>query len=298
MALLLAFLVFITVSSLMVVGSWYFTHDPQLHDRLNQFTFTSKVSSLREMELRTSIIQRIGRPLLLRLGQFLSKFSPQGYRDGLRQRLLLAGSPGNLQASEFLAIKVSLFSLFGLFIFVFGPLMILGSALGWYLPELLLKSKIQKRQKLIQNSLSDTLDLLCVSVEAGLGFDGAIAKVVEKSTGPLTDEFSRLLQEIRIGKPRRVALRDVTFRTGVADLNGFISAIIQADQLGIPISNVLRIQSQEIRRKRRQRAEEQAMKAPIKMLFPLIFFIFPAIFVVLLGPALIRMVETLGKLIN
>ena len=165
--------------------------------------------------------------------------------------------------------------------------------MGWLIPDFGLKAKSDRRQVQIQKSLPDTLDLLCVSVEAGLGFDAAVAKVVEKSTGPLAEEFGRLLQEIRMGKPRRAALKDMAHRSQVEDLSTFITAIIQADQLGVSIGNVLNIQSQEMRRKRRQRAEEAAMKAPIKMLFPLIFFIFPALFVVLLGPALIQIMEAL-----
>ena len=212
------------------------------------------------------------------------------------QRLLVAGSPWNLQASEFLAIKGAVtigLALVGFFIArsILGVL--IGALSGWLLPDCWLKTKSDRRQVQIQKSLPDTLDLLCVSVEAGLGFDAAVAKVVEKSTGPLAEEFGRLLQEIRMGKPRRAALKDMAHRSQVEDLGTFITAIIQADQLGVSIGNVLNIQSQEMRRKRRQRAEEAAMKAPVKMLFPLIFFIFPALFVVLLGPALIQIMEAL-----
>jgi tight adherence protein C len=137
--------------------------------------------------------------------------------------------------------------------------------------------------------LPDVLDLLTVSVEAGLGFDQAVVKVIEKFKGPLAEEFHRTLQEVRMNKPRREALRALADRVGIDDLTAFIAALIQADQLGVSIAKVLRIQSDQMRIKRRQRAEEQAQKASIKMLFPLIFFIFPAMFIVLLGPAVLSM---------
>ena len=143
--------------------------------------------------------------------------------------------------------------------------------------------------------MPDVLDLLTVSVEAGLGFDAALQRVVQKMTGAISVEFAKTLQEIKMGKHRREALRDLGLRTGIDDLNTFISAIVQADQLGVSIGNVLRVQSEQMRRKRRQRIEEKAMKAPIKMLIPMVLFIFPTIFIVLLGPAAMQMIEGLGK---
>jgi tight adherence protein C len=288
-------LVFLSVSLLVLAAGWQLGHDPKLRERL-EWVARMGPRSLREIELGRPFWQRVLRPGLVRFGQVLSRLSPQDYRDRVRQRLLVAGSPWNLQASEFLAIKGAVtigLALVGFFIArsILGVL--IGALSGWLLPDCWLKTKSDRRQVQIQKSLPDTLDLLCVSVEAGLGFDAAVAKVVEKSTGPLAEEFGRLLQEIRMGKPRRAALKDMAHRSQVEDLGTFITAIIQADQLGVSIGNVLNIQSQEMRRKRRQRAEEAAMKAPIKMLFPLIFFIFPALFVVLLGPALIQIMEAL-----
>lgn len=295
MPFILALLVFLSVSLLVLAAGWQLGHDPKLRERL-EWVARMGPRSLREIELGRPFWQRVLRPGLVRFGQVLSRLSPQDYRDRVRQRLLVAGSPWNLQASEFLAIKGAVtigLALVGFFIArpILGVL--IGALSGWLLPDCWLKTKSDRRQVQIQKSLPDTLDLLCVSVEAGLGFDAAVAKVVEKSTGPLAEEFGRLLQEIRMGKPRRAALKDMAHRSQVEDLGTFITAIIQADQLGVSIGNVLNIQSQEMRRKRRQRAEEAAMKAPIKMLFPLIFFIFPALFVVLLGPALIQIMEAL-----
>ena len=158
---------------------------------------------------------------------------------------------------------------------------------------LLLNRKITARRKSIQSDLPDALDLLTVSVEAGLGFDGALAKLSEKMKGALVEEFSRTLQEMRIGVPRRDAIRAMGQRCSVDDLSLFTAAVVQADQLGVSIGNVLRVQSAAMREKRRQRAQEKAQKAPVKMLIPLVVFIFPAIFVVLLGPAVIRLMSSL-----
>lgn len=159
--------------------------------------------------------------------------------------------------------------------------------------DLFIRFKTQRRQVDMAKELPDVLDLLTVSVESGLGFDAALQKVVKKTKGPISGEFNKTLQEIKMGKTRRDALRDLGDRTGVEDLNTFIGAIIQADQLGVSIGNVLRIQSKQMRQIRKQRIEEKAMKAPIKMLLPMVFFIFPTLFLVLLGPAAIQLVESL-----
>jgi tight adherence protein C len=187
--------------------------------------------------------------------------------------------------------------LFGLVLGGVGAGFMLGIAgfgFGYLMPEFWLGSRIKARQKVILKMIPDTLDLLTISVRAGLGFDAALAKVVEKLPGPLTDEFRRALAEVRVGKARRDALRDMVPRTNVAPLSNFIGAIIQAETLGVSISKVLQVQSEQLRIERRQRAEEQAAKAPIKMLFPLVGCIFPSLFIVILGPAIISIVVTLG----
>lgn len=154
---------------------------------------------------------------------------------------------------------------------------------------------MQDRKNEILKTLPDVIDLLTVSVEAGLGFDGALSKVVEKSQGQTANEFNTVIQEMKMGKPKRDALKEMSNRVGLHDMSTFVGAVIQADQLGVSIGNVLRIQSEQMRQKRRQRAQEKAMKAPIKMLIPMVLFIFPTIFTVLIGPVIIRMVDMFMK---
>ncbi len=169
-----------------------------------------------------------------------------------------------------------------------------GLAVGYIAPEFWLGRRVKARQHAIVLRLPDALDLLTISVRAGLGFDAALAKVVEKMQGPLVDEFRRALAEVRVGKARRDALRDIVPRTEVPALTNFIGAIIQAEQLGVSISKVLQVQSEQLRIERRQRAEEMAAKAPIKMLFPLVGCIFPSLFIVILGPAIILIMKNLA----
>jgi len=218
----------------------------------------------------------------------------------------MAGNPGDLKLTDWMGVKMLVgiavgvigFLVFGLAAtgiaagVVFG---VVGFGIGYLVPEFWLGSRIKARQKLILKMIPDTLDLLTISVRAGLGFDAALAKVVEKLPGPLTDEFRRALAEVRVGKARRDALRDMVPRTNVQPLSNFIGAIIQAEQLGVSISKVLQVQSEQLRIERRQRAEEMAAKAPIKMLFPLVGCIFPALFIVILGPAIISIIKTLGN---
>ena len=170
-------------------------------------------------------------------------------------------------------------------------LTIVGFIIGYLYPDYWLKAKIKRRTEEIIRSLPDTLDLIMVSVEAGLGLDAAVMKVVEKQKGVLAQEFNTVLQEIKVGKQRREALKDMAKKNNVDDLNNVIAALVQADQLGISMSNVLRNQSDQIRAKRKQRAQEQAQKAPVKIMVPLVFFIFPSIFIIILGPAFIAIMN-------
>jgi tight adherence protein C len=234
------------------------------------------------------------------------RLSSASSTDTAEKRLAMAGNPGDLKLTDWMGVKmlvaiatgVTLFLIFGLVAagigagVIFG---IVGFGIGYLVPEFWLGGRIKARQKLILRMIPDTLDLLTISVRAGLGFDAALAKVVEKLPGPLTDEFRRALAEVRVGKARRDALRDMVPRTNVQPLSNFIGAIIQAEQLGVSISKVLQVQSEQLRIERRQRAEEQAAKAPIKMLFPLVGCIFPSLFIVILGPAMISIVKTLGS---
>jgi tight adherence protein C len=257
-------------------------------------------------ELQKPFIERIVKPTLNWLSNFTKAFTPAKKRAGIEKKLILAGTPGGLDTTEFLSLQYGIAVILGILAYIlgylghWGPLFniiwaLWGIGFGYSLVNMYLSIRIKNRQMEIVKDLPDVLDLLTVSVEAGLGFDAALQRVVQKMTGAISVEFAKTLQEIKMGKHRREALRDLGLRTGIDDLNTFISAIVQADQLGVSIGNVLRVQSEQMRRKRRQRIEEKAMKAPIKMLIPMVLFIFPTIFIVLLGPAAMQMIEGLGK---
>ena len=266
-----------------------------------------QAKNLEELELQQPFLERTLRPLAERLSRTSSRVASTSLREQTEKRLALAGNPGDLRVADWLGVKAVgaivgailfffLFAIVGLlgFPFVVGALMsIVGAIFGYIAPEFWLGRKVKARQKAILLMIPDALDLLTISVRAGLGFDAALAKVVEKLAGPLSDEFRRALAEVRVGKARRDALRDIVPRTEVVPLTNFIGAIIQAEQLGVSISKVLQVQSEQLRIERRQRAEEQAAKAPIKMLFPLVGCIFPSLFIVILGPAIILIVQNL-----
>ena len=266
--------------------------------------------NLEELELQQPFAERTLRPLVSRLSRTGGRLSSASSAETAERWLALAGNPGDMRLADWMGVKmlvgigtaVVLFVLLGVLAgggiakpgdlarpFFFG---LIGFFIGYLLPEFWLGRKIKSRQKVILKMIPDTLDLLTISVRAGLGFDAALAKVVEKLPGPLTDEFRRALAEVRVGKARREALRDMVPRTNVQPLSNFIGAIIQAETLGVSISKVLQVQSEQLRIERRQRAEEMAAKAPIKMLFPLVGCIFPSLFVVILGPAIISLVMT------
>ncbi|HET9852724.1 MAG TPA: type II secretion system F family protein [Candidatus Limnocylindrales bacterium] len=277
--------------------------DP-LKARLSQLgQMTAK--DLQELELQQPFFDRTIRPLAARLSGFVARITSSSFTERTEKRLAMAGNPGDMKVADWLGIKAIgagvgagiLFILFGILAgnLVQGMLLALvGLGIGYMGPEFWLGGRVKKRQKAILLQIPDALDLLTISVRAGLGFDAALGKVVEKMKGPLVDEFRRALAEVRVGKARREALRDIVPRTEVQPLTNFIGAIIQAEQLGVSISKVLQVQSEQLRIERRQRAEEQAAKAPIKMLFPLVGCIFPSLFVVILGPALILIMQNLG----
>jgi tight adherence protein C len=273
--------------------------------RLTQLgSFQAK--NLEELELQQPFSERTMRPLIARMSRMGGRLTSASSTTTAERRLAMAGNPGDLKLTDWMGVKmlvaistgivcVLLFSLLAGGIIaglIFG---LVGLGIGYLIPEFWLGNKIKARQKVILKMIPDTLDLLTISVRAGLGFDAALAKVVEKLPGPLTDEFRRALAEVRVGKARRDALRDMIPRTNVAPLSNFIGAIIQAETLGVSISKVLQVQSDQLRIERRQRAEEQAARAPIKMLFPLVGCIFPALFIVILGPAMISIVKTMGS---
>jgi tight adherence protein C len=269
---------------------------------------TMQAKNLEELELQQPFVERTLRPLAQRFSGSMSRVTSNNFSEKTEKRLALAGNPGDLRVPDWLGIKaigaiigaILFFLLFVVlnvlgFPFLIGLVMTaVGGLFGYIIPEFWLGGRVKKRQKAILLMIPDTLDLLTISVRAGLGFDAALGKVVEKLKGPLSDEFRRALAEVRVGKARRDALRDIIPRTEVGPLTNFIGAIIQAEQLGVSVSKVLQVQSEQLRIERRQRAEEQAAKAPIKMLFPLVGCIFPSLFIVILGPAIILIVQNLA----
>lgn len=256
-------------------------------------------------ELHLPLVERVFYPLLRSSGRSLQAFAPSSLKTTLAKRLGLAGL--KITAEQYLGwylVAAVCGLLVGvLMVFtggksgtqaVFMSLLLAGS--GAMLPELNLRQQVTKRQLLIVRALPDVLDLLTVSVKAGLGFDSALLKVTEKMKGPLPQEMGQVLHEVKMGVTRRDALKSLAERTGVKELQSFVGTIIQADQLGVSISNVLQLQSEGLREHRRQVAEEKAMKAPVKMLFPLVLFIFPTLFIVLLGPAVLQIVKQFASM--
>jgi tight adherence protein C len=266
--------------------------------RLEEFASRSAPITLEEIELSQPFSQRVLKPILQGLATFVTRFAPANAMESTRHKLELAGRPNNWGPTEFAGIRVLAAGMLAVLAFLLltisgQPFMrrvaatVIGLVLGYLLPSLWLGSKIRRRQDEVVKALPDALDLLTICVEAGLGFDAAMHRVSEKWDNELSRAFNRVIQEIRLGKLRREALREMDHNLEVADITSFVAAVIQADQLGVSMSKVMRIQSEQMRIKRRQRAEEKAHQAPVKMLFPMVFLIFPAIYVVLLGPAVL-----------
>ena len=277
-----------------------------LRDRLRQMeiTMTQKNKIGFNEELQADFKTRILRPVSSKTSTIIQKYTPVKQLSFIEQKLDYAGRPNNWTANDYLLAQYS-FTL-GIAILAFvvawiigaGPIsriltLLLGFIGGYLLFELWMASRISNRRKAIEKALPDVLDLLTISIEAGLGFDAAMQRVVQKSAGPISEEFNKTLQEIRIGRTRREALRDMGIRCGVPSLSRFVEALVQADQLGISLGNVLRNQSDQMRILRRQRVQEEAQKAPIKMLFPTMIFIMPVIFIVILAPALVKLADVL-----
>lgn len=274
-----------------------------IQDRLMEYSGRDEVVSLEELELSQPFSERVLVPMVDAMARFVTRFTPQQTLESTRHKLELAGNPRNWSPAEFWGVRllatVGLGGLFGLLILVskqpINKLLMFGGGaalVGFVYPQVWLSNKIRSRQNAIIKALPDALDLLTICVEAGLGFDAAMARVADKWDDPLSDEFGRVIREIQLGKARKDALRDMAARMDVPDVTSFVAAIIQTEQLGVSIAKVLRIQSDQMRMKRRQRAEEKAHQAPIKMLFPMVFLIFPSIYIVLLGPAVLTVMNT------
>jgi tight adherence protein C len=287
----------------LVIGYTLQRRDTGLNARLERYA--QPTVTLEEMELRLPLSERLLLPTLHRFGAMLYRMTPGSQIEQTRHNMTQAGLLGQMSVAQFQSRRLMVaFVLGGGFAF-YGGLTHLPSltsfaigmplvALGYMLPSMWLGSAVRKRQTAVQKQLPDAIDLLTVCVEAGLGFDAALARVITKWKGPLSDEFERLLADLRMGRVRREALKDLADRTGVMDVQSFVSALIQADLLGVGLVKVLRVQSDQMRQRRRMRAEEQAQKAPIKMLLPLVFMIFPAVYIVILGPAAISLASAFG----
>jgi tight adherence protein C len=257
---------------------------------------------LRQEELEGSALDRMLMPGARRLGRTVNRVTPVDMHGRINHALILAGSPAGWDAERVVALKIigAIACLVGsLLLVALLPIsgwlkiffVVLITYVGYLYPSMHVNSMAARRQRTIQKQLPDVMDLLTISVEAGLGFDAALAQVVKNVPGPLAEEISRLLQEMQIGVSRADAFRHMGDRTDVPELHGFILSMIQADLFGVSIANVLRAQSRELRQKRRQRAEEIAQKIPVKLLFPMIFMVLPALFVIVLGPGAIKIYD-------
>jgi tight adherence protein C len=256
-----------------------------------------KPLSLDEMELQRPFSERFLRPSIERLGSLLSRSTPQKSRQDLMNRLDLAGRPGNLTPEDFAAVRIVAAAVLAAIGLLLGLLLhntvylvvalAFGAIFGYYLPVLWLKQKVDARRAEIQKGLPDAMDLLVIAVDAGLGFDAALARVTDKYKNALSEEFGKVLREVSLGRPRLEAMDEMGRSSGVEDLHNFIQAIIQSEQFGTGIGKILRIQADEMRRKRRQRAQEKAAQATLKMMLPMVGCIFPTLWIVLLGPAVL-----------
>jgi len=274
-------------------------------DRLEEYASRSGAPlTLEEIELSQPFSQRVVRPMLVTVSKGFSKLSPSKSKEAAELQLQLAGKPYNWGPTEFFGLRVVMAGVLGLLLFLATSISqgfvialavaLIGALVGFVIPIFWLRSKIRRRQDEIVKGLPDALDLLTITVEAGMGFDGALQKVAEKWDNEISKGFGKVTQEMRLGVTRREALKNMDATMGVPDVTTFVAAIIQAEQLGVSIAKILRVQSEQMRNKRRQRAEEMANKAPIKMLFPMVFLIFPALFIILLGPAVLVIMETPG----
>lgn len=304
-------LVLAVIVALVIVGLVSPQGKDPLQTRLAEFSARERPPTLEEIELSQPFSERVLLPVARKLGEFVTRFTPQASLQSIQHQLDLAGNPRGIDPTLFYMARLGATGLFAaatlmltfiapkgsMFAFASGPakavLMSIGAGVfGFFLPTLLLRSRINRRQDVITKAMPDALDLLTVCVEAGLGFDQAMSKVCEKWENELSMAFERVINEIRLGKLRREALRDMSDRMDVPDMTSFVAAIIQADQLGVSIGKVLRIQSEQMRIKRRQRAEKKAHEAPVKMLIPMVFLIFPSIYIVLLGPSVVQIMKS------
>ncbi len=276
-----------------------------LYERLEEFSQSGTPIDLEQLEMAQPFTERVIYPIARKLGEFTMRFTPQNWLTSISRKLELAGSSSKMDPSLFLALQFISGIGFGVLMFLLlkltgsnipGGRIFLFTAgitiVGFFFPQYQLSRNITNRQKNIRKAMPDALDLLTICVEAGLGFDAAMSKVAEKWESQLSMAFARVIQEIQLGKTRREALYDMQANIGLSEMTSFVAAIIQSEQLGVSMAKVLRIQADQMRIKRRQIAEEEAHKAPTKMLIPMALLIFPSILVVLMTPALLQIMKS------
>lgn len=279
--------------------------------RLAEATQRGESVSLEDVELQQPFVERVIVPIIKKLGEVSTKFTPQRLLQETTHKLELAGNPGRIDASTFLATRFVGAAIFGGLLLLISSLptvnwpfgrvvLVVGifTALGFFFPQLWLQSRINSRQNEVRKAMPDALDLLTICVEAGLGFDAAMSKVSEKWENELSIMFGRCIREIQLGKTQREALRDMADRLGLPELTSFVAAVIQSQSLGVSLAKVLRIQSDQMRMKRRQRAEEEAHKAPVKMIIPMALLTFPSIMIILMAPAAFQIAGAFGSFIG
>lgn len=292
----------VSLSVLILWRSLALDRVPNREVGLNLRTGLTEGVDLRRLVLSQSPLERIVRPLTQVLGRTARRISPSGSVSALERRIELSGVRWSTE--RFLVLKLALGGGLVVSSLVWASISgagnglliaVAGGIVGYLGPDVVLSRAAKARQLAISNELPDTLDQLTICVEAGLGFDSALARTSKTGKGPLAEEITRLLQELRIGVPRNEALANVLARTDVPELRQFVHAVVQAESYGVPISRVLRTQAAEQREKRRFRAEERAMKLPVKVIFPLVFCILPVLFIVVIGPAYVDLTGGLNQ---
>jgi tight adherence protein C len=284
--------------------------DPVLA-RLAEATQRGENVSLEDIELQQPFTERVVIPIIRKIGEISTRFTPQKLLEETTLKLELAGNPGRIDASTFLATRFVGAGVFGGLLLLISSLptvswpfgrvvLVVGifTALGFFFPQLWLQSRINSRQHEVRKAMPDALDLLTICVEAGLGFDAAMSKVSEKWENELSIMFGRCIREVQLGKTQREALRDMADRIGLPELTSFVAAVIQSQILGVSLAKVLRIQSDQMRMKRRQRAEEEAHKAPVKMIIPMALLTFPSIMIILMAPAAFQIAGAFGPFLG
>ena len=305
--LILVGLILVIAVALVVIGlrNPQTVNDKLLQERLEEFSRTGEQVDLEKLEMSQPFTERVIYPLARKLGEITIKFTPQNWLNTISRKLELSGSPSKMDPTMFLSSQFIMAVVFGGIMLLFLTVLtkttpagqvflftVVFTLIGFFMPQFQLSRKVSKRQKNIRKAMPDALDLLTICVEAGLGFDAALAKVTEKWDTQLSRAFARVIQEIQLGKLRREALRDMAENVGITEMTSFVAAVIQSEQLGVSMAKVLRIQADQMRIKRRQMAEEEAHRAPIKMLIPMALLIFPSLLIVLFVPAVLTVMQS------